>query len=427
MPVRCVIGMQWGDEGKGKILDGMAADADVVVRFQGGANAGHTVVVGERRYAFHLLPSGVIHPGRRNVLASGMVIDPEQLLREIDAFRGQGVELEGRLFVSSAAHLVLPYHRALDQASEESGSGPRIGTTGRGIGPAYADKALRRGIRVGDLLSTDRLRAKLQANVEHANRQLQAIHSLPPLDLEQIYSECCAHAERLGPFVRDTFRLLHDELERGSEVLLEGAQGVLLDLDFGTYPYVTSSNSSAAGISVGSGLAPKHIGEVIGVAKAYCTRVGEGPFPTEDRGEVGERLRERGREFGTTTGRPRRCGWFDAVAARFAARQSGVDRIALTKLDTLSGLDELRVCVAYEVDGTQQPDYPVGTVDLSNVRPVYRSFPGWVEEIDGVRRVEDLPDSARRYLDGLVEEVNVPLSVISVGPARDQAIPCSSS
>ena len=349
-----------GDEGKGKVLDRMAERADLVVRYQGGANAGHTVVVDGEKFFFHLLPSGVLHEGKQNVLASGMVIDPEQLLKEIEHFENRGMNLSGRLFLSAAAHLVLPYHKALDLASEGVKGGLRLGTTGRGIGPTYSDKSARTGIRVGELLDKERFRERLRANVAEKNRLLDLVYGAETLDFEEIFEEYSRHAEALRPYICDTFHLLHDALDAGKYVFIEGAQGIMLDLDFGTYPFVTSSNASTLGIPSGTGIPPKRVGEVIGVAKAYCTRVGEGPFPTEQKGGVGDLLRQKGNEFGTTTGRPRRCGWFDGVASRFAIRINGVDSLALTKLDTLAGVEELKVCTSYKVDGVETDRLPVG-------------------------------------------------------------------
>ena len=425
MPVLSVIGTQWGDEGKGKILDMLAEGADVVVRYQGGANAGHTVVVDGERYAFSLLPSGVLYPDKRNVLASGMVIDPAQLLQEIEGLGARGIDLSGRLFVSSSAHLVFPYHKAVDQAGEaKADHGRKIGTTGRGIGPAYADKARRTGIRVGDLYQPQRFSEQLRANVDWVNQLLTKLLGAEPLSFDEIHDEAREHAERLRPFVADTFHLLQDAMDAGEQLFLEGAQGMLLDLDFGTYPYVTSSNASALGISAGTGLHGRCIDEVIGVVKAYCSRVGEGPFPTELHDEIGERLQKQGHEFGTVTGRPRRCGWLDGVALRFAARVNGIDRLALTKLDTLAGFDEVKVCVAYEVDGKRVDRFPVGTVSLDLVQPVYETLPGWSEDLGDCRERSELPAAASDYVSFVTEQVGVPVGLISVGPGRDQTIRC---
>jgi adenylosuccinate synthase len=421
MPVLSVIGTQWGDEGKGKILDLIAERADVVVRYQGGANAGHTVVVGQEKFVFHLLPSGILHPGKRNVIANGVVLDAGQLLEEIDGFEKRGLAIRGRLFVSAAAHLVFPYHKALDRASEGVKGGTRIGTTGRGIGPAYADKIARTGLRVGDLYDA-RFRDRLRANVAEKNKMLQAIYGAEPLDYDAIEAEFAGHADRLKPFVCDTFHLLRAALDAGEYLFIEGAQGILLDVDFGTYPFVTSSNSSALGISAGTGIPPKRVGEVIGVAKAYTTRVGEGPFPTEMPPAEAELLRRKGEEYGATTGRPRRCGWFDGVATRFAMEVNGVDAIALTKLDTLSGHETLQICTGYEIAGQATDRFPCGDVPLDRVKPLYEQLPGWREPLTGIRRFADLPQAARDYVDFIEDFVRVRATIVSVGPARDQTI-----
>jgi adenylosuccinate synthase len=422
MPVLSVIGCQWGDEGKGKILDLIAERADVVVRYQGGANAGHTVVVGQEKFVFHLLPSGILHPGKRNVIASGVVLDAGQLLEEIEGFEKRGIEIRGRLFVSAAAHLVFPYHKALDRASEGVKGGTKIGTTGRGIGPAYADKIARTGLRVGDLYDARRFADRLRANVTERNKILQALYGAPPLSFDAILAEFQGYAKRLEPYVADTFHLLRDALDAGQYLFVEGAQGVLLDVDFGTYPFVTSSNASALGISAGTGIPPKRVGEVLGVAKAYTTRVGEGPFPTELPPAEADVLRKKGEEFGATTGRPRRCGWFDGVATRFAIQLNGVDSLALTKLDTLSGYDELRVCTAYEIGGETTDRFPVGTTPLDRVVPHYKTMAGWREPVDHVRRFADLPQAARDYVDFVEDFLRVRATIVSVGPARDQTI-----
>ena len=422
MPVLSVIGTQWGDEGKGKILDLIAERADIVVRYQGGANAGHTVVVGSEKFVFHLLPSGILHPGKRNVIANGVVLDAGQLLQEIDAFEKRGIEIAGRLFVSAAAHLVLPYHKAIDRASEGVKGGTKIGTTGRGIGPAYADKIARTGLRVGDLADERRFTERLRANVAEKNLLLQAVYRADPLDFDAIRDEFLGYAKRLKPYVADTFHLLRDALDAGQYVFIEGAQGILLDVDFGTYPFVTSSNASALGISAGTGIPPKRVGEVLGVAKAYSTRVGEGPFPTELPPAEAEVLRKKGEEFGATTGRPRRCGWFDGVATRFAVEVNGVDSLAITKLDTLSGYDALQVCTAYQIGGRTTDRFPCGEVPLDVVKPVYEKLPGWREPLSGMRRIDELPKAARDYVDFLEDFLRVRATIVSVGPARDQTI-----
>jgi len=422
MPVLSVIGTQWGDEGKGKILDLIAERADVVVRYQGGANAGHTVVVGQEKFVFHLLPSGILHEGKRNVIASGVVLDAGQLLDEIEGFEKRGIRIRERLFVSAAAHLVFPYHKALDRASEGVKGGMRIGTTGRGIGPAYADKIARTGLRVGDLYDERRFAERLRANVAEKNCILAALYHAEPLSADAILEEFRGYARLLQPFVADTFHLLRDGLDAGQYVFIEGAQGILLDVDFGTYPFVTSSSSSALGIPAGTGIPPKRVGEVIGVAKAYTTRVGEGPFPSELPAAEAEVLRRRGEEYGVTTGRPRRCGWFDGVATRFAVQANGVDSLALTKLDTLSGYEKLKVCTAYEIAGHVTDRFPVGITPLDRVTARYETLAGWSEPLHGVRRFEDLPAAAREYVDFIEDFLRVRATIVSVGPARDQTI-----
>ncbi|MEW6744560.1 MAG: adenylosuccinate synthase [Planctomycetota bacterium] len=422
MPVLSVIGTQWGDEGKGKIIDLIARRADVVVRYQGGANAGHTVVVGGQKFVFHLLPSGVLHEGKMNVIANGVVVDPAQLIAEIDELESRGLQVRDRLLVSRCAHLVMPYHKMLDRLSEGVRGGQKIGTTGRGIGPCYADKVARTGVRVGDLLHFDYFRRRVAANLQEKNRIVAALYDAAPTDVEAVLREYEVYADRLRPFVTDTTEYLREAIDAGQYVFVEGAQGVLLDLDFGTYPFVTSSNSSAMGIAAGTGIPPKRIGELLGVAKAYCTRVGEGPFPTEETGEVGERLRRQGGEFGATTGRPRRCGWFDTVTARFAIEICGVDSFALTKLDVMTGVDPIHVAVRYRYNGREIDRYPLGAEELSRCEAVYETMPGWQQDLSSIRRWRDLPAAVKDYVSFLEELLRIKASILSVGPARDQTI-----
>jgi len=416
---QCVVGAQWGDEGKGKIVDLLARRADVVVRYQGGANAGHTVVVGGRQYVLHLVPSGILHR-RTCVIANGVVVDPAQLLQEIEDLLRQGVRIEGNLFLSDRAHLVMPYHKVMDRAAESGGA--RIGTTQRGIGPCYADKAARKGFRVIDLADPRSFRERLAAQVEEKNRLLGALYGHPPLDAGRIAEEYLGYAERLKELVADTVELVNREVDAGRRVLFEGAQGSLLDLDFGTYPYVTSSNADACGISSGAGVPPWKIRSVLGVAKAYCTRVGEGPFPTELRDALGDRLREAGGEYGATTGRPRRCGWFDGVSTRHAVRFGGIREFAVTKLDVLSGLDEVRLAVAYRIDGRETDRMPAETGALSRCEPVYERFRGWKGDLSGIRRFGDLPRAAKIYLKYLERFLNVDIVMVSVGKDREKTI-----
>ncbi len=423
MPATSVIGAQWGDEGKGKIIDLIADKADVVVRFQGGANAGHTVIVGEEKFVFHLLPSGVLHDGKLNVIGNGVVVDPVVLLDEIDQFESRGLKLGERLLLSGAAHCVMPYHRVIDGMQEGEKAGVKIGTTGRGIGPAYADKANRRGIRLWDLVDEDRLRVRIEANVAEVNRYITAIHGAEPLASDEMFETAREQGRRLAPMVTDTGRRLRALIAEDKHVFFEGAQGVLLDLDHGTYPFVTSSNSDSLGIAAGTGVPPTAVGHQIGVAKAYCTRVGSGPFPSELHDEVGEQIRTNGGEFGATTGRPRRCGWFDVPAARYAAQLCGFGGLALTKLDVLSGMQEIGLVVGYDIEGLGRVDeYPVDTPLVERAKPVIEMRPGWSEDIRKVRTYDGLPESCRRFVDEICERVGVPWELLSVGPARESTI-----
>ncbi len=422
MPATSVIGAQWGDEGKGKIIDLIADRADVVVRFQGGANAGHTVIVEGRKHVFHLLPSGVLHEGKLNVIGNGLVVDPAQLLAEMQQFADQGLELSSRLRVSGAAHCVMPYHKVLDRLREGRKAGLVIGTTGRGIGPAYADKANRSGIRMWDLCDEERLRARLLANLEDSNRLITLVYGGEPLGFHDVFEEARAHGRALAGLVADTGALLRDALSSGKHVFFEGAQGVMLDIDHGTYPYVTSSNADSLGIAAGAGVPPSAIGHQIGVLKAYCTRVGEGPFPSELNDETADRLREGGSEFGATTGRPRRCGWFDVPAARYASQLCGFHGLAITKLDVLSGLRQIGMVTAYELDGATTEDYPADTPLVQRSRPVTELFPGWKEKLSGMRHFGQLPPACRAFVDELCSRVGVPWEILSVGPGREDTI-----
>jgi adenylosuccinate synthase len=421
MSVTCVFGMQWGDEGKGRIVDLLAAESDVVVRYQGGANAGHTVVVGEEKYVLHLLPSGVIQPRTVNVVGNGVVVDPWTLLAEVDDLRTRGISLEGRLLVSDRAHVVLPYHKKMDQALEILRGEQPLGTTSRGIGPAYGDKFMREGLRVADLLKPERFVERLRSNLAARNLILERA-GLPPLDPAVVVRDTLQVAERVRPFVADATSYLLDAWRRGKRILLEGAQGFGLDVDHGSYPYVTSSTTGAAGVAAGTGLPPKAVAKVLGVVKAYSTRVGAGPFPTKETGPEGRHLGDRGKEFGATTGRRRDCGWFDAVVARRAAATQGVDAAALMKLDVLSGLEEIKVCVAYDLEGRRVDVPPAHATDLAACRPVYRSFAGWEDDLGGVRRFEDLPREARLYVRALQDVMGVSIEMISVGAERDRFI-----
>ena len=433
MPGVCVIGLQWGDEAKGKVVDLLTRQHQVVVRYQGGANAGHTVVADGQTYKLSLIPSGILHPGVTCVIATGVVIDPAVLLAEIQQLQQRGVEVAGRLLVSDRAHVIFPWHIEEDrifgrQAQEE---GEAIGTTLRGIGPCYRDKVGRYfAIRVGDLLRPD-LEERICRVAEEKNRTLRARagERFQELDGQEIARQYRQYAEQLAPYVADTTEYLLSALEQQRHVLFEGAQGALLDVDHGTFPYVTSSNSSGVGVSSGSGVPGRYIQRVIGVIKAYTTRVGGGPFPTEQDNAIGEHLRRRGNEYGTVTRRPRRCGWFDAVAARYTARISGVDHLAVTLLDVLSGLPELKVCTAYRIGQRQVRSFPSHAQDLEQAEPVYETLPGWQEDISQVRQIEDLPRAARDYLDCLSRLVGRPVKLVSVGPDRCQTMftPAASS
>lgn len=416
-----MIGAQWGDEGKGKITDLLSRSADVVVRSQGGVNAGHTVVVAGQTFKLHLIPSGILYSNTECIIGSGTVIDPQVLIEEIEQLKALGVTVDN-LHISQTAHVTMPYHRKIDQASEESRGEYKIGTTGRGIGPTYADKSERTGIRVLDLMNSEHLRKQLGWTINYKNVILEKLYNLPPLDPEKVIEEYLEYAEYLKPFVVDSSLKIYEAVNEKKNILFEGAQGTLLDLDHGTYPYVTSSNPIAGGACVGAGVGPTTIDRVIGVAKAYTTRVGEGPFPTELNDRVGELLGELGAEFGTTTGRRRRCGWFDAVIGRYAVRINGLDCLAITKLDVLDELEEIKVCVAYEIDGGICNHFPTNASHFANCKPVYKSLPGWQQDTTGCRSLADLPKKALNYLKYLAELMKVPIAIVSVGPGRDQTI-----
>ncbi len=421
----CVVGLQWGDEAKGKIVDLLCDQHDVVVRYQGGANAGHTVVHEGVTYKLSLVPTGILRPGIDCVIGNGVVIHPPALLQELDTLMAQGVDAGDRLHISDRAHVILPYHLAEERLTEESAdAADHIGTTRRGIGPCYRDKVGRvHGVRIADLYDPPAFRERLARIIDYKNRLLGAmLPDFVPLDAGAVAEEYLGYAERLGPFVRDTTAWLHRAVDQDRRLLFEGAQGSLLDVDHGTYPYVTSSNSSAAGIAAGSGLPTRKIDRWIGVVKAYTTRVGGGPFPTEQDNPTGERIRRVGQEYGTVTGRPRRCGWFDVVAARHAARVSGATELAVMLLDVLSGIDELSVAVAYERDGRRVDELPAALPDFERCRPVYQTLTGWSEPITEVRRWADLPRPARDYVEFLGQQIGVPVRIVSVGPDRGQTI-----
>jgi adenylosuccinate synthase len=416
-----VIGAQWGDEGKGKITDLLSKSADVVVRYQGGVNAGHTVVVKDQVFKLHLIPSGILYPRTDCIIGSGTVIDPKVLIQELDQLESLGVSTKN-LLISETAHVTMPYHRLIDQAAEVRRGTHKIGTTGRGIGPTYADKSERTGIRMIDLMQPDLMREKLHRTIESKNLVLERLYNLAPLQPEQVIEEYLGYADRLRPHIIDSSLKLYNAIQRKRNILFEGAQGTLLDLDHGTYPYVTSSNPVAGGACIGTGVGPTMIDRVIGVAKAYTTRVGEGPFPTELNGEIGELLCDRGAEFGTTTGRKRRCGWFDAVIGRYAVRINGLDCLAVTKLDVLDELEQIKVCVAYRVDGDRCDHFPNDSQKFARCEPIYETLPGWQRSTAECRSLEDLPKEALNYLKFLAELMDVPIAIVSLGAGRDQTI-----
>ena len=419
MPAIVLIGAQWGDEGKGKVTDLLGSRVDYVVRFSGGNNAGHTVVTPDgQRYALHLMPSGALSPNAVTVLGNGVVIDPKVLITELDGLTERGVDVS-RLLISGDAHLIMPHHRALDRVVERYLGAARIGTTGRGIGPAYADKVARTGIRVQDLLDPGILRQKLELVLREKNQVLAKVYNRRAIDVDAVVEEYLGYAERLRPHITDTRPVLWDALARGATVLREGAQATMLDLDHGTYPFVTSSNPTAAGACVGTGIPPTAITQVIGVAKAYTTRVGSGPFPTELFDDAGNHLRTVGHEYGTTTGRQRRCGWFDAVIGRYAVQVNGITDLVVTKLDVLSGLPTVRICVGYEVDGRRVDVMPATQTDFHHAVPIYEDLPGWSEDISEARSEDDLPANARRYLERIEELCGARVSLVGVGPGRE--------
>ncbi|MCD9187206.1 MAG: adenylosuccinate synthase [Pyrinomonadaceae bacterium] len=420
-----IIGAQWGDEGKGKVVDLLADRFDIVARYQGGHNAGHSVYVGDKAFVLRLLPSGIIHEDKACVLGNGMVIDPKAFFEEVDQMTSQGISITPeRLKVSSRAHLIMPYHRALDHTSEERLGNEKIGTTLRGIGPAYEDKAGRRGIRVSDALVPELLKLRIERNLEEANRII-VLYGREPLRAEEILAEISPLVERLRPFVSETSHYLSEAKKENKKILLEGAQATLLDVDHGTYPYVTSSNPTAGGAAVGAGIPPHHISGVLGIVRTYATRVGEGPFPTEmldDEETTANLIRQRGNEYGSVTKRPRRCGWFDAVATKYAAELNGFDSVALTKLDVLDALEEIKVCVGYEIDGKRIDTFPAVSMDLAKIKPIYETLEGWRSETLGVTNIEDLPEKARKYVDFLSNSIGVEIGLISTGPEREQTI-----
>jgi adenylosuccinate synthase len=424
VPGIIVVGSQWGDEGKGKVVDVFSAQADFVVRYQGGANAGHTLVVNGIKTVLHLVPSGILHPKAICVIAAGVVLDLEEVMSEIKALKEAGlVQNPEQLRISDQATVLLSYHRKIDQAREQAAGHEKIGTTGRGIGPAYEDRASRQAILFGDLFDRDKLKEKLTASLKEKNFLLKEYYKAEPIDADALFERLCELSEELAPYrCKDASNLIHRALKSGKKVLFEGAQGTMLDLLHGTYPFVTSSSTLAGSACVGSGIGPNTVQKIIGITKAYTTRVGSGPFPTELDGPMGERIRKEGGEFGATTGRARRCGWLDLVAMKYAIRVNGITNLALMKLDVLSGHDKIEVCTSYRLDGQEIKDLPTSSADFSRVEPVYKSLAGWSEDLTQVRTIQDLPQAARDYIQFIATELATPIDVVSVGPGREQTL-----
>jgi len=417
-----LVGAQWGDEGKGKIIDILSENVDCIVRFQGGNNAGHTIVIGNKKIVLHLIPSGILHKDKVCVIGNGLVVDPKSLLEEIKYIHSLDIDIEGRFFISNDCHLIFPYHCILDKAKEEEKGSGKIGTTGKGIGPCYVDKIARSGIRLRDVLDKVIFKEKLKEVLKEKNIILSKVYGLKEISLEEIYKEYCIYAEALRPYAADASLKINKFIEQGKKVLFEGAQGTILDIDHGTYPYVTSSNATAGGACTGTGVGPTKIDKVIGVIKAYTTRVGEGPFPTEFPAELNEKIRTIGGEFGATTGRARRCGWFDVVLGKYAVRVNGLSSIAITKLDVLDDLDEIKVCVGYKYKGKVMEDFPNDVNILNNVEPVYKSFKGWKKKTSDIKEFKKLPKEALEYIDAIKTFLKVEVDIVSVGSDRQQTI-----
>ena len=418
-----VLGAQWGDEGKGKMTDYLAEEANVVVRFQGGNNAGHTVVVGDKEYKLHLIPSGILYEDKLNVIGNGVVVDPKALFEEIDYLEGVGVKVTPeKLIISDRAHLIMPYHKVLDRLKEKASGKNDIGTTGKGIGPCYTDKFERCGIRMCDLMHEEVFTEKLKENMEMKNAYITKVLGGEALSFDEILKEYLEYGKKLRPFIQDTSVRVYDDIKADKTVLFEGAQGMLLDIDYGTYPYVTSSNTTAGGVANGVGIGPNMITNAVGITKAYTTRVGKGPFPTELMNETGDWIREKGHEFGVTTGRARRCGWLDLVIVKTACRVSGLTSLAITKIDTLAGLEKIKVCVGYKFDGKVIDYFPASLEDLAKCEPVYEEFDGWGDEVADARSYDELPENAKKYLKRIEEFTGTDISIVSVGPKRDQTM-----
>ncbi len=414
-----VVGTQWGDEGKGKITDFLSENAEVIARYQGGDNAGHTIVIEGTKYKLHLIPSGIFYPEKISVIGNGVVVNPKSLVKELAYLHDAGITTDN-LRISDRAHVILPYHIKLDQLQEDAKGDNKIGTTIKGIGPAYMDKAARVGIRIADLLDKEIFAERLKTNLEQKNREFTKMYEVDPIAFDDIFEEYYDYGQQIKKYVTDTSVILNDALDAGKRVLFEGAQGVMLDIDQGTYPYVTSSNPVAGGVTIGSGVGPSKISKVVGVCKAYTSRVGDGPFPTELNDEIGHQIREVGHEYGTTTGRPRRVGWFDSVVMRHSRRVSGLTNLSLNSIDVLKGLDEVKICVAYDLDGERIDYYPASLETLQRCTPIYETLPGWSEDITGVRHLDELPETAKNYVRRVSELVGVKISTFSVGPGRDQ-------
>lgn len=422
MSTRVVVGAQWGDEGKGKIVDLLSKDADFVIRYQGGANAGHTLKFDDKEVVLHLVPSGIFNGDAKCIIGNGVVIDPEALIEEIDSISMMDVKLEGRLFISDTAHIILPYHKTLDLLKEKHRGVNAIGTTGRGIGPAYVSKISRVGVRAADLFHTEILEEKINANLDDINEALIHVYNEEPLDAKAIIKTLLQQAAILKPFIKQTSTIIHAALENGDQVLLEGAQGCLLDIDHGSYPFVTSSSPTAGGACTGSGIPPRAITNVMGITKAYCTRVGNGPFPTELNDKTGEKLREQGNEFGATTGRPRRCGWIDLVALKYAVQINGMNELALTKLDVLNDFEEIKLCVQYRIDNVESNIYPTDLVELQKVIPVYATVKGWQSDINQCHSFSELPENAKDFIAYIENYLRVKVKIVSTGPKRSETI-----
>ncbi len=420
MSVSIIVGSQWGDEGKGKIVDLLSSKYDIVARYQGGANAGHTIKIGDKQYIFHLIPSGILHDNAICVIGNGVVIEPQALLEEIEMLEQHGINIEGRLFISKNAHLIMPYHKLLDSINEQGTQ--KIGTTGRGIGPSYIDKYARKGIRIGDLLNKQTLREKIANNIEEKNKLLKKVYDHDGLEIESLIEECITFYTKIDKFISDTSSFLNDAIYNNKSILLEGAQGTLLDVDHGTYPFVTSSNPTSGGACTGTGIPPTKISDVIGIVKAYTTRVGLGPFPTELFDDNGKKLAEIGAEFGATTGRPRRCGWFDAFLVNYTRKINGIERAVITKLDVLGYFDEIKVCVGYEINGKKLKYFPTFESEINAVKPVYETLKGWNKDISNARSYQELPKEAKDYLTFISVQCGFEIKYISVGPKRSQTI-----